>query len=97
MNQYRYITKAEEQHTPDKVYTAWELAADHWWVSAELVAIAVRGRVAWEAVDAMESGAVRLSRLALRGDGFRQFTQYVAPELKMRLIPRKEAEQYDCV
>lgn len=74
-----------------RIYTAWELAADHEWTDeGRYVVRAERGRVDWDTVEVTRAGdgeRVRLQRLdPTPGLGIRIVTQYVPRDSKMRLV-----------
>jgi hypothetical protein len=69
-----------------KEYTAWELAADWWWIELGYFAVVVGGRQSYDEVTATRNDAVRLSRLYATTTAIRQINRYVNPELSMRLV-----------
>lgn len=71
----------------ERIYTAWELGADHEWIDEGYVALTLNGRAEWELVECPNSGdckTVKLSRLETKG-GLRYAFRYIDPETPMRL------------
>lgn len=63
-----------------RIYTAWELAGEWWWVNA-YEAVLVAGRSGYETATATRNGMVALRRAL----GLRTIVRYVEHDAQLRL------------
>jgi hypothetical protein len=80
------VSVATGEYDDSKEYTAWELAADWWWVELGYDAVIVGGNARYENATVTRNSSVKLSKLDADLISLCQINRYVNSDTKMRLV-----------